>query len=148
MLEELARRIREYADRARAERGDILMGCVRLETRSNWVGIVYEKPGGSSAQFDASFDPDRGFVMLSAEGDLVTEPDPERVFRRFTEVIDSIPAQRRAAVEQKVAEWRSQGYQGARLRARILSFNSTYEGTRGGELAPEELRFAAQLAAS
>jgi hypothetical protein len=148
LLDALAVRIREYAERARRERGDVVMGCVRLETRAGWVGIVYDKPGGSSAQFEASHDPERGFVMLSPEGKLVVEPDPEQVYARFVAVIDSIPEQRRLAIEQKLAEWRSQGYTGPRLRAMVMAFNSTYDGTRGGEMAPEELRHAARLAAS
>lgn len=122
------------------------MGCVRLEASAQFIGIVYEKPGGSSAQFEASYDPNVGFTMLSPEGELFVEEDPEGVFLRFTAIIDTIPEQRKAAIEQKVAEWRDQGFQGVRLRAMVLHFNVYYRGTRGGQLAPDELGYAARLA--
>jgi len=32
------------------------------------------------------------------------------------------------------------------LRAMALSFNTHYDGTRGGELSPEELRYITQVA--
>ena len=146
MLDELAARIRAYSEKVRRERGDVVMGCVRLDASTDFVGIVYDKPGGSSAQFEASYHPDRGFTMLSPEGELAVESDPERVFERFEAVIEDIPRQRREAIDQKLAEWKEQGLTGSRLRAMVLGFNAQYVGTRGGELAPEELRYAAQAA--
>ncbi len=124
------------------------MGCVRMEVRPPFVGIVYDKPGGSSAQFEASYDPEQGFIILSPEGDLLVESDPDEVYRRFAAVIDEIPLQRRTAIDQKIAEWRGQGFQGVRLRALVMHFNIYYRGTRGGQLAPDELGYATRLASS
>ena len=36
-----------------------------------------------------------------------------------------------------LAQWREQGLSGPRLRAMALSFNTHYDGTRGGELSPK-----------
>lgn len=145
-LEELAGRVRAYCEKVRQERGDIAMGCVRLEASCSFVGIVYDKPGGSSAQFEASYDPEQGFTVLSPDGELILEPDPERVYHRFAAIIEEIPEQRVLAIDRKLAEWREQGLVGPRLRAMVLSFNAHYDGTRGGELTPEELRYATQAA--
>ncbi len=145
-LEELASRVRAYCEKVRQERGDVAMGCVRLEASSDFVGIVYDKPGGSSAQFETSYDPERGFSLLSPDGEIQFEPDLEQVFARFTAIIDAIPEQRRQAIDQMLAQWREQGLAGPRLRAMALSFNTHYDGTRGGELSPEELRYITQVA--
>ena len=147
-MESLAKRVREYAQQVREERGDVVMGCVRLECQTHFLGIVFEKPGGSSAQFEACYDPDHGYVMLTPDGEAVAERDPDQVFERFKAVIEAIPTERRLAIERKIGEWRAQGLCGGRLAAMVMSFNTHYDGTRGGEMAPEEMRYAAKLAAA
>lgn len=113
LMECLEKRIRDYIQEMRQAHGDVVMGCVRLEAKPHFLGIVYEKPGGSSAQFEVSYDPAQGFSLLTPDGDAVVECDPNRVYDRFTEVIGGIPAERRAAIEEKIAEWRDQGLSGA-----------------------------------
>src|SRR5512133_655275 len=99
-MADLEARVRSYIDQLRVARGDVAMGCVRLEGCNGFIGIVFEKPGGSSAQFEVTYHPDRGYLMLSPDGHLEDESDPECIYQRFVAVIDSIPEQRRAAIEQ------------------------------------------------
>ncbi|MDH7570467.1 MAG: hypothetical protein QHJ73_12875 [Armatimonadota bacterium] len=147
-LRGVVKRIEEYIRQERERNGDVAMGCVRLEAKNGFFGIVYEKPGGSSAQYEASYEPGRGFLMMGPDGQPMVETDPDRVFERFRAVIDDIPAQRRAAIAEKLAEWRASGYNGCRLIALIMSFNGHYDGTRGGQLTPEEIRYAVRSATS
>lgn len=146
-VECLEDRVRSYVRQARDRYGDVAMGCVRMEACDHFVGIVYDKPGGSSAQYEASYDPARGYIILAPNGDLILEQDAERVYDRFVQVIEGIPAARRQAIDRQIAEWRERGINGARLKAMVMSFNSHYDGTRGGEMAPEEIRYAARVAA-
>lgn len=104
------------------------------------LAIVYEVPGGSTDQFNVTYDESSGvFTYLTLEACVERHTGScAEVIDAVSELVRQIPSFRRARLREEIDRWVAAGVSRPAL-FRQLTLLLEVDGLRGGAITPEEM---------